>query len=419
MRAASYADTTIVVLAKAPEPGRVKTRLIPAVSSHQAAELAAAALTDTLHTVLATPARRRVLVLDGRAGPWLPAGFDVIAQCRGGLDERLAAAFARTRGPTVLVGMDTPQLVPDDLLVDFGVSEAWLGPSNDGGFWLVGMKEPDPSVFPGVPMSTEDTCEALGNRFRAAGTPLAFGKMLRDVDTFDDAAEVAALVPDSRFGREFARITRPPTWPDSDAVYESALRHGGSLRLVASDGRVLPQDAERWRALPDAADLSLLARCQGTTLDVGCGPGRFAVALAARGQLALGVDVATAAVAMARQAGAAALCRSVFDPIPGEGRWDTVMLADGNLGLDGDPARLLSRLRGLLRLGGRLLVEPIGDDADDILTVQLCDGTTGRSAPFTWGHLGSAAAQRRVVAAGYHLEESWAVAERRFLSFRR
>jgi len=111
--------TTLLVIAKEPVAGRVKTRLVPPCTPEQAAALAEAALADTLHAVLAVPARRRVLVLDGEPGPWLPPGFDVMPQCGGGLDERLAGAFAAISGPALLVGMDTPQLTPGLLTVDW------------------------------------------------------------------------------------------------------------------------------------------------------------------------------------------------------------------------------------------------------------------------------------------------------------
>ncbi|SCE32790.1 hypothetical protein GA0115246_114565, partial [Streptomyces sp. SolWspMP-sol7th] len=104
--------TTLLVIAKEPRAGRVKTRLTPPFTPGQAAALAEASLTDTLRTVAATPATRRVLVLDGTPGPWLPPGFDVVPQCAGGLDERLAAAFAGCAGPALLIGMDTPQVTP-------------------------------------------------------------------------------------------------------------------------------------------------------------------------------------------------------------------------------------------------------------------------------------------------------------------
>ncbi|GLX53125.1 hypothetical protein Shyhy01_60750 [Streptomyces hygroscopicus subsp. hygroscopicus] len=98
------------MIAKEPRPGRVKTRLTPPFTPVEAAGLAEAALADPLHTVAAAPASRRLLVLDGAPGGWLPPGFEVLPQCAGGLDERLADAFAHCDGPALLIGMDTPQV---------------------------------------------------------------------------------------------------------------------------------------------------------------------------------------------------------------------------------------------------------------------------------------------------------------------
>lgn len=127
--------STLLVIAKAPVAGRVKTRLTPVFTPQQAADLALASLQDTLAAVLATPARRRVLVLDGEPGPWLPEGIEVVPQCTGGLDARLAAAFALTDGPALLIGMDTPQVTPGLLAsgLDFREADAWFGPADDGG----------------------------------------------------------------------------------------------------------------------------------------------------------------------------------------------------------------------------------------------------------------------------------------------
>ncbi|MFI5887466.1 DUF2064 domain-containing protein [Streptomyces sp. NPDC051554] len=198
--------TTLLVIAKEPLPGRVKTRLTPPFTPAEAAALAEASLVDTLHVVLATPARRRVLVLAGTPGPWLPPGFDVVPQCGGGLDERLAAAFAGCDGPALLIGMDTPQVTPELLTVDFADCDAYFGPAEDGGFWALGLAEPDPALLRGVPMSTPTTGTVQRARLTAAGLRVRNLPSLRDVDTAYDAGLVAAVAPEGRFARELARL---------------------------------------------------------------------------------------------------------------------------------------------------------------------------------------------------------------------
>ncbi|MEU9451224.1 DUF2064 domain-containing protein [Streptomyces sp. NPDC048277] len=197
--------TTLLVIAKEPRPGRVKTRLTPPFSPEQAAALAEASLADTLQAVAETPAARRVLVLDGRPGPWLPPGFDVVPQCAGGLDERLADAFARCTGPALLIGMDTPQVTPALLTVDFADCDACFGPAEDGGFWALGLADPDPALLRGVPMSVPETGAVQRRRLVDAGLRVRDLPRLRDVDSAADAAAVAALVPHGRFAARLAR----------------------------------------------------------------------------------------------------------------------------------------------------------------------------------------------------------------------
>jgi uncharacterized protein len=207
--AAPESDTTLLVIAKEPVPGQVKTRLVPPCTHDQAAALAEAALADTLHTVLMVPARRRVLILEGRPGPWLPAGFDVVPQCGGPLDERLACAFAAVHGPALLIGMDTPQVTSSLLTIDWQGADAVIGPAADGGFWALGLRVPDPVLLRGVPMSTTSTGAIQRARLLAAGLRVADLPQLRDVDTAADAVAVACQVPRSRFAaraRELATV---------------------------------------------------------------------------------------------------------------------------------------------------------------------------------------------------------------------
>jgi glycosyltransferase A (GT-A) superfamily protein (DUF2064 family) len=203
--------TTLLVIAKEPRPGRVKTRLSPPFTPEEAAQLAEAALADTLHAVAAAPACRRVLVLDGAPGPWLPPGFEVLPQCAGGLDERLADAFAHCRGPALLIGMDTPQVTPELLTVDFADCDAYLGPAEDGGFWALGLAEPDPALLRGVPMSTPTTGAVQRERLAGAGLRVCELPRLRDVDVAADARAVAALAPHGRFAARLARCA--PAFP--------------------------------------------------------------------------------------------------------------------------------------------------------------------------------------------------------------
>jgi uncharacterized protein len=205
-------DTTLLVIAKQPVPGRVKTRLVPPFTHAQAAALSEAALADTLNTMLKAPARRRLVVLDGEPGPWLPAGFGIVPQCAGTLDERLAGAFASVHGPALLIGMDTPQITPELLTVNWQVADAVFGPAADGGFWALGLRVPDPALLRGVPMSAQNTGAVQRARLLAAGLRVTDMPMLRDVDTAADALAVAELAPGSRFAaraREFAATVSP------------------------------------------------------------------------------------------------------------------------------------------------------------------------------------------------------------------
>ncbi|MEV7953043.1 DUF2064 domain-containing protein [Streptomyces sp. NPDC058316] len=204
--------TALLVIAKEPLPGLVKTRLTPPFTPAEAAQLAEAALGDTLRTLLALPARRRVLVLDGRPGPWLPDGIEVVAQSSGPLDERLAAAFAGCSGPALLIGMDTPQIAPAHLAPALAPDawdgcDAWFGPADDGGFWALGLAVPDPGLLRGVPMSVPQTGAVQRRRLVEAGLTVRDLPPLRDVDSAADAAHVAAAAPHGRFAATLARLT--------------------------------------------------------------------------------------------------------------------------------------------------------------------------------------------------------------------
>lgn len=200
----------LLVVAKAPVAGRSKTRLCPPCTPARAAELAEAALADTLEAVAATGARP-VLILDGEPGPWLPPGFRLVAQRGGGFDERLANAWDDTGGPGLQIGMDTPQVTTALLerslaALDTPGTGAVLGRAVDGGWWALGLRSPDRRALLGVPMSTANTGAVQHRRLVALGLSVTALPELRDVDRFDDALAVAAAAPSSRFASAVRRM---------------------------------------------------------------------------------------------------------------------------------------------------------------------------------------------------------------------
>ena len=201
----------LLVIAKDPVPGAVKTRLTPPCSPAQAAVLAQAALLDTLDVIERTPADRKVLVLDGCADRWRRDGIEVIAQRGDGLGERLAAAFEDVPSPALLVGMDTPQLTPELLLDGIRALEradvdAVLGRALDGGYWSVGLQRATDPVFTGVLMSRGDTWRTQRRRMLELGLRVHEQPALRDVDTIEDARAVARQAPGSRFAGALALV---------------------------------------------------------------------------------------------------------------------------------------------------------------------------------------------------------------------
>ncbi|MGW7574523.1 class I SAM-dependent methyltransferase [Streptomyces sp. NPDC054765] len=233
-----------------------------------------------------------------------------------------------------------------------------------------------------------------------------------------------------------AQTDRPDTVTWGADPYADALRSGrGPLFLRRSDGWLLPLEVERWCAGPDAADLSALRRCEGAVLDIGCGPGRLVAALTAQGRRALGIDVSAAAVARTTATGGPALRCSVFDSLPDEGRWDTALLLDGNIGIGGDPSALLARSADLVARHGLLIVETTPADVDERVQVRVERGYHLRpGAPrapgelFPWARVGAPALLRHAATTGWTPVEQWSVtdragqvpgAERCFVSLRR
>jgi SAM-dependent methyltransferase len=202
-------------------------------------------------------------------------------------------------------------------------------------------------------------------------------------------------------------------------LYSSALRTAGILSAEYDDGSHERLDVGRWLGALDGADLRLLDRVTGPALDVGCGPGRLAAALSARGIDALGVDIAPDAVALARTRGAVAETLSVFDPLPAEGSYAHVLLIDGNIGIGGDPQRLLTRVAQLLRVGGVALVEvgPAGSRHGSVRArLRGADGQVG--GWFHWAHVSVAGLDALASRAGMTVTTTWEDSGRWFADLR-
>ncbi|MFP5020969.1 TIGR04282 family arsenosugar biosynthesis glycosyltransferase [Pseudonocardia phyllosphaerae] len=219
---AAVTTVTTVVLAKAPVPGRVKTRLCPPATAEQAAGIAAAALLDTLDAAAGVPGGT-VVAITGVRGEAVHAaeladrlaGAGVVEQRGESLGERIAAAHADAAAlhpgrPTLQVGMDTPQASAELLgrcaarLSEPGV-DAVLGPATDGGWWVLGLNDPSAAAaLTDVPTSRDDTGDRTLAALRAAGLHVETVEPLTDVDTADEAVVVAREVPGSRFAAAVA-----------------------------------------------------------------------------------------------------------------------------------------------------------------------------------------------------------------------
>jgi glycosyltransferase A (GT-A) superfamily protein (DUF2064 family) len=239
----------LLVLAKAPEPGRVKTRLCPPVTPEQAADLAAAALLDTLAAVGAVPGGRTVVALTGRLGAAARAAelsaalADVATPVQRGPDlgHRISAAHHDAADllpgrPVLQLGMDTPQVDPA-LLIEAagplrhcgtGAVDAVLGPATDGGWWALGLREPRAAaVIANVPTSRDDTGERTVHALRAAGLRVRLLPELTDVDTIADAVAVSSAAPWTRFAAALAAL------PPAGESRRSGVR---TTEVVRADG---------------------------------------------------------------------------------------------------------------------------------------------------------------------------------------
>lgn len=200
--------------------------------------------------------------------------------------------------------------------------------------------------------------------------------------------------------------------------YAGALSGGELIYLRDARERSttrVTMDVSRWNADADQADLTLLASVTGPVLDIGCGPGRMVRAALGLGLRALGLDVSPAAIARATALGGSYLEGSVFDPVPGEGRWQTALLVDGNVGIGGDVAALLSRCRDLLAASGEIVVELHSDPAhEDRYLGEVVDSHGGASASFPWAEIGLTPLVALLPQLGLRLVMAWELDGRSF-----
>ena len=198
-------------------------------------------------------------------------------------------------------------------------------------------------------------------------------------------------------------------WPET--LFRDSAR--ARLRLVDS-AEAIDLPVHRWHGPILAEDAMLLESIQSPVLDVGCGPGRHAAGLARAGCYALGIDTSLAAIETARRRGANALHMSVFGPVPGAGRWATVLLLDGNIGIGGDPARLLRRASRLAAPSGRVLVEvdPPGRESRRFEVRVQHPGGLGPAFP--WACVGADEIGRVAASAGLGTVRVWRGGERWF-----
>ncbi len=201
----------LLIVAKAPLPGRAKTRLMGRFGAEGAAALAAASLADTFDAAARCRADRVVVAFDGDPSGIVPEAFEVIPQRAGDLANRLAGAWADAGGPGLQIGMDTPQVGGAALDRAFDTLEqpgtdAVLGLATDGGWWAIGLRQPVPGLFADIPTSRDDTGARQLQRLADLGLRTSMLESVTDVDTPHDVDEVAELVPFSRFARVLGQL---------------------------------------------------------------------------------------------------------------------------------------------------------------------------------------------------------------------
>ncbi len=229
----------MILIAKEPVPGRVKTRLCPPCTPAEAARVAECALADTVDAIAAAGAARRVVAFEGDPGGWFPPGFEVVPQVGGGLGARLQAAFGHVAatgvgGPAMVLGMDTPQVSAEGIeevlgLLAGGSTDSVLGRALDGGYWTIGFSEQvmgslsapgpggPPELFLGVPMSEETTADAQLERLSQLGLSNRQVGSLLDIDLWEDALMVAREHPNLSTSIEVNALDRRSPAPGGAA----------------------------------------------------------------------------------------------------------------------------------------------------------------------------------------------------------
>ena len=326
-----------------------------------AADIAAATLLDTLDAVDATPVQAKVVAITGDLGQassvaaksvrastiWRWSNSAATTSRRGWPTPSSTRRRRQAPGPVLLIASDTPQ-VTVDLLTECAQAlletDVVLALARDGGWWVLGVTDPAMAdCLHDIPTSTSDTGPATLEALRAKGLTVTLMDELSDVDTVDDVAIVRERVRTGQPVRARDQGSGALTcWATSMTGHWTA---SGAGCVTTTAGCASCRSAAGLAAITPTANSTMRFSdlCTGPTIDLGCGPGRLVARLVERGVPALGVDQSATAVGLARRSGAPALRRDVFEPLPGTGRWQTVLLADGNVGLGGDPWRVLRR----------------------------------------------------------------------------
>jgi SAM-dependent methyltransferase len=191
-----------------------------------------------------------------------------------------------------------------------------------------------------------------------------------------------------------------------------------SVVLRAADGRALDLPVHRWFAAAGAAEQRALDHAVGPALDIGCGPGRHLVALRERAVFALGIDISAELLDVARDHGVNVLERSVFDRVPGVGRWRSALLLDGNIGIGGDPVALLTRIGQLLTVDGHLIVEIEPFDSTGQVMLVRAETPDAVGPWFRWTTVGPRRLETITRTVGFDLVDAWDAEDRRFARLR-